>query len=239
MKNKRSKKYFTVLEMLIAMGLLSVIMFTLLSMLDQSQKAMTKGVSRLNVVEEARVVLDQIENDITCVDYAEAVLKDPLRVKKPQDDVLFVANGGESLTVYTTRTGSLPILCRVTYEKRGYNLHVITKEYDMADKSFKTPKNEDPDKGRILLTNVLAFKVHVWKYDNLGKENEYPQQVNIELQLIDDETRQLGYSSAKDSIEKPINVTEIENKIGTDAFKARAARFSRVVSLPPPASSND
>ena len=64
MKNNKTKRYFTVLEMLIAMGLLSVIMFTLLSMLDQSQNVMTRGVSQLNVVDEARVVLDQIENDI-------------------------------------------------------------------------------------------------------------------------------------------------------------------------------
>ena len=73
--NQRS---FTILEMLVALGLLSVIMFSLLSMLDQSQKAMEKGVSQMDVMEEARTVLDQIKNHVICVDYKGAVEKDAI-----------------------------------------------------------------------------------------------------------------------------------------------------------------
>lgn len=233
MKNKRSKKYFTVLEMLIAMGLLSVIMFSLLSMLDQSQKAMSKGMSRLNVTDEARIVLDQIENDITCIDYKNALLKDAHNVSHPQDDVLKKTARGFS--IYTTRPGRLPLLCKISYEKEGYKLVVKTKTYDEKKKSWVTPENED-ENGRILLTNVLAFNVHIEKYQNLGDENKYPQKVTVEIQLIDDDTRKLGYSGPEDSQNKPINEEKIIKKIGEDAFKARAARFSRVVSLEPPES---
>ena len=233
MKNNKTKRYFTVLEMLIAMGLLSVIMFTLLSMLDQSQNVMTRGVSQLNVVDEARVVLDQIENDITCVDYKNAKLKDSHNVTHPQEDVLVKTSRG--FMVYTSRPGRLPLLCRISYEKVGYKLVVKTKTYDEKNKSWVTPENED-DNGRTLLTNVLAFNVHIEKYQNLGDENKYPQKVTVELQLIDDETRRLGYSNIEDKKNKPINVEKIKNKIGEDAFEARAARFSRVVSLEPPES---
>lgn len=233
MKNNKTKRYFTVLEMLIAMGLLSVIMFTLLSMLDQSQNVMTRGVSQLNVVDEARVVLDQIENDITCVDYKNAKLKDSHNVTHPQEDVLVKTSRG--FMVYTSRPGRLPLLCKISYEKEGYKLVVKTKTYDEKNKSWVTPENED-DNGRTLLTNVLAFNVHIEKYQNLGDENKYPQKVTVELQLIDDETRRLGYSNINDKKDKPINEEKIKNKIGKDAFDARAARFSRVVSLEPPES---
>lgn len=233
MKNNKTKRYFTVLEMLIAMGLLSVIMFTLLSMLDQSQNVMTRGVSQLNVVDEARVVLDQIENDITCVDYKNAKLKDSHNVTNPREQVLVKTDKG--FMVYTSRPGRLPLLCKVIYEKNGYNLIAKTKTYDEEHKSWVTPENED-EEGRILLTNVLAFNVHIEKYQNLGDENKYPQKVTVELQLIDDETRRLGYSKIEDKKDKPINEETIKKKIGKDAFEARAARFSRVVSLEPPES---
>ena len=137
--------------------------------------------------------------------------------------------------VYTSRPGRLPLLCRISYEKVGYKLVVKTKTYDEKNKSWVTPENED-DNGRTLLTNVLAFNVHIEKYQNLGEENKYPQKVTVELQLIDDETRRLGYSNIEDKKNKPINEEKIKNKIGKDAFDARAARFSRVVSLEPPES---
>lgn len=239
MKNNKTKRYFTVLEMLIAMGLLSVIMFTLLSMLDQSQNVMTRGVSQLNVVDEARVVLDQIENDITCVDYKNAKLKDSHNVSRPQEDVLVKTSRG--FMVYTSRPGRLPLLCKISYEKVGYKLVVKTKTYDEKNKSWVTPENED-DNGRTLLTNVLAFNVHIEPYDieseddkNKDKYN-YPKKVTVELKLIDDETRRLGYSNIEDKKNKPINEEKIKKKIGEAAFEARAARFSRIISLEPPES---
>ncbi|MBE6407633.1 MAG: hypothetical protein E7038_03405 [Lentisphaerae bacterium] len=224
---------FTILEMLVAMGLLSVIMFALLSMLDQSQKAMTKGVSQMDVVEEARAVLDQIENDVTCVDYKNAVEKD----RRSNDPLQFALNNvlvtkDGSLELYTTRAGRLPRFCKVLYRKSGHNLIMETKTYDEKYHSWV----EETD--RTLLTNVLAFNVDVERYSNLG-EYKYPKKVTIELQLLDDETRKLGYKNIQDAEKKKINEEEIKRKIGTDAYKARAARFSRVVSLEPPESISD
>ncbi len=239
MKMKKSKKYFTVLEMLTAMSLLSVIMYALLSMLDQSQSAMNKGMSRLSVTDEARSVLDQIENDITCVAYQDALEKDSHNVSSMQDHVLkTTANGFQ---VYTSRPGRLPLLCKVSYEKAGNNLVVKTSTFDEGDGSWKAPANE-PAGGRILLTNVLAFEVRMDRYSGLGADkdgnaNNFPMKVTVDLQLIDDETRKLGYTSINDSKTKPINRNEIEKKLGDkSAFNARAARFSRVVTLAPPES---
>lgn len=236
MKNRKIR-HFTVLEMLISMGLLSVIVFTLLSMLDQSQTAMNKGVSQLDVIEEARIVLDQIENDITCIDYENAIAKDSHDVEDPRTDVLKVVNSGNSFTVYTTRAGKLPRFCKVSYKKSGYKLLMDIETYDESDGSFR----QEPT--RTLLTNVLGFKVSVVNYESLGAGNEYPQKVMIELQLLDSETRRIGYTKVDDEAERVINESLIKERLGKKdkaageaAFKARAARFTRVVSLQPPAS---
>lgn len=232
-------QYFTILEMLVALGLLSVIMFSLLSMLDQSQKAMEKGVSQMDVMEEARTVLDQIENHVVCVDYKGAVEKDALpQNKDPRQFALnnvLVAQEGPNgrLEIYTTQTGRLPRSVKVRYRKSGHRLIMESSTYDEKDNSWRV------EKPRTLLTNVLAFNVKVERYDenDVGVNATFPKLVTIELQLLDDETRKLGYKSVADAEKKSINEEEIKKKLRNDsAYKARAARFSRMVSLEPPES---
>lgn len=241
MKTTYIKQYrFTILEMLVALGLLSVIMFSLISMLDQSQKAMDKGVSQMDVVEEARTVLDQIENNIACINYKDAVQIDAIpRGADPLNfalnNVLIAKEGPNgSLFLYTTQNGRLPRFSKITYRKSGYKLIMESSIYNEKDNSWKSePK-------RILLTNVLAFGVNVEKYKSEVVGAPYPKRVTIELKLLDDETRKLGYKSIEDAEKKKINENEIKRKLRSDAaFDARAARFSRIVTLEPPESIPD
>lgn len=232
-KNLLKIRAFTILELLVAMGLLSVIMFALTEMLDQSQKSMRLGVSKMDVVEEARIVLDQIENDITCLDYKSAVEK----AKRPEDDPLdfamnntfVVTKNGSTVQFYTTRAGRMPRFCQVKYEYNStkYTLGMSIQTYDESNGTWR--KEAD----RILLTNVQDFHIEPEYYEELGKY-KYLKKVTVELKLIDSETRELGYSTFSDKKEKKINSSVIVRKIGGDAFEARAARFSRVVSLEPP-----
>lgn len=232
--NQRS---FTILEMLVALGLLSVIMFSLLSMLDQSQKAMEKGVSQMDVMEEARTVLDQIENHVICVDYKGAVEKDAIpKGRNPRQfalyDVLKEQEGPNGkLEIYTTQTGRLPRSSKITYKKSGYRLIMESSTYDEKDNAWR------PEATRTLLTNVLAFNVKIERYDenDVGANATFPKLVTVELQLLDDETRKLGYKSVADAEKKSIDEAEIKKKLRSDsAYKARAARFSRIISLEPP-----
>lgn len=225
------KRRFTVLEMMVSMGLLSVIMFALLSMLDQSQRAMTTGVSKMEVTEEARIVLDQLENDITCVDYLSADKKlrdmsETHRISNLKTDVLSVKSDG-AFVVHTSRPGKLPRFCKVIYELDGYELKMNVWTYDDKENSFK---KEDE---RILLTNVLKFNVKVENYELTGYE--YPKKVTVELKLLDNETRRLGYVTKDDRKKRKINIGAITDKLKDEnALEARAARFSRVISLEPP-----
>lgn len=234
MKKMILKKHpFTILEILVAMGLLSVIMYSLLSILDQSQKAMSIGVSLMSVTEDARVVLDQIENDITCIDYQNAILKD----KRPSDDPMTYAlsqvldcsssDDSSDFTIMTSRPGKLSQFCKVRYFKSGFELIMEVQVYDEANLTW------GPKSRQILLDNVMDFNVSFTRYDVSGMP-EFPQQVTIELQLLDEETRKLGYDDYESAKAKNIDLNRIRAKIGADALQARYIRFTRVVSLQPP-----
>lgn len=234
MKKTTLKKHqFTILEILVAMGLLSVIMYSLLSILDQSQKAMSVGVSLMSVTEDARVVLDQLENDITCIDYQSAILKD----KRPNDDPMTYAlnkvldcssaDDSSDFTVLTSRPGKLSQFCKVRYFKSGYELRMKIQVYDEANLAW------GPEKEQVLLDNVMDFNVSFTRYDVSGMP-EFPQQVTVELQLLDEETRKLGYDDYESAKKKTIDLNRIREKIGADALQARYIRFTRVISLQPP-----
>ena len=255
------KQHFTILEMFVSMGLLSVILFALLSMLDQSQKITMIGISKMTVTEEARIVLDQIENDITSIDYPNAIDKD----RDPDDDKDTYAlndvitcdddntsnrkDSGDCLTILCSRPGKLSQFSKIIYEyspsEYKLTLTVVPWEEELVDvvdkKTGKTEKAlvgdwaRDKKEERTLLENVIDFNVSIetYDYDNL----QYPKKVTIEIQLLDDETRKLGYKSYQDAENQKIDMDLIEKRLGAngkEALKARFARFSRVVSLPPP-----
>lgn len=232
-KKVSSRHPFTILEMIVATGLLSVILFTLLSMLDISQKTMERGVSTLGVMDEARAVLDMIESHVTCVDYASYIEKNPenqTSTTNLADSVLF-AKGNKSLTVFTTQAGRLPRFCKVVYELDGNDLIMKVYCYDEQEHSLEG----SPSVERTLLTNVYSFKVNIEKYTDLGDDvPQYPKRVTIELELVDDDTRKLGYKNFKDAQEEVLQIEEIKKKIGEKAFRNRTYHFTRVVALEPP-----
>lgn len=243
MKNKLTPRHpFTVLEMIVATGLLSVILFTLLSMLDISQKTMERGVSNLGVVEDARLALDLIEDHVTCVDYAGYIEKNPDGAINESDSPFEIAarrvlyagseknnsSEGNSLTVFTTQSGRLSRTCKVKYTKRGNELIQEMELYDDANGCWSGESTT-----RTLLTNVIDFKVNIEHYTKLGAVRP-PKQVTIELLLLDDDTRKLGYKSLDDAKEKKLNTDKIESAIGKDALKHRYAHFTRIVALEPP-----
>lgn len=232
-KKVSSRHPFTILEMIVATGLLSVILFTLLSMLDISQKTMERGVSTLGVMDEARAVLDMIESHVTCVDYASYIEKNPENQSSTTnlaDSVLFTTSRGNKLTVFTTQAGRLPRFCKVVYELDDNDLIMKVQRYNEQGHELEKP----PSVERTLLTNVVSFKVNIEKYERLGDNAQYPKRVTIELELVDDDTRKLGYKNFKDAQEEVLQIEEIKKKIGEKAFRNRTYHFTRVVALEPP-----
>jgi type II secretory pathway pseudopilin PulG len=62
---------FTLIELLAAMGVLSLIMFVLISFFSSAQKAWTMSNARAETYENARIALDLITRDLQCAYYEE------------------------------------------------------------------------------------------------------------------------------------------------------------------------
>ena len=110
-RNLLKRKFsFTILEMLMATGLLSLIVYSLLSMLNQTQKTTSLGISKMNIFEDARTVIGIIETDIGAADFFT-----DKGDNYDNNDVIKIEDNGETLEVLTKRMGTLDQLCRVVY----------------------------------------------------------------------------------------------------------------------------
>ncbi len=267
-KTMKLKRHFTLLEMLLAMGLLSLIMYSLLSMLSQTQKSMTVGVSKMNASEDARLALNMMESDLSCIDYSTADdmqmnYKDVLTDLQDSDDgQLRKDDEGRQILfqVCCRREDAYGRFTRITYVfgKPKRPLGMGAAGGDSGDASFYTDDNQSclimkqevwnmergldnsgnykedgwEDYGeRILLTNLVDAYAYGEKADGPGVEGCF-EKVTISLALMDEQTRQLGFRSAKDA--KASYISEkvkknIEKSIGREALEHRLLRFTRAV----------
>ncbi len=180
---RKQIRRFTLLEMLMAMGLLSLIMYSLLSMLGQTQKAMSIGISKINGSEDARLVLNMIESDLQCIDFntAESMGMQQGAVNSPErNQVLFLGDGTKTdhdgdiilISMCCTREGTGGQFGKVVYAVRDTDEEpnrLIMKQAVWDSKNYRNPSNGDPDgtpgstggwdwedEPAVLLTN-LAF----------------------------------------------------------------------------------
>ena len=61
------KKPFTLVELLIAMSVLSVFLLGLMQFYTTTEDVMSAGANRTEMFERARVAMDMMANDITCM----------------------------------------------------------------------------------------------------------------------------------------------------------------------------
>ncbi len=61
---RATRRAFSLLELMVAIGLLSVIVLALYSMFDQTQKALHKNIGQVDVMESGRLAMDLIVRDI-------------------------------------------------------------------------------------------------------------------------------------------------------------------------------
>ena len=65
------KKPFTLVEVLIAMSVLSVFLLGLMQFYSSTESVLSSGVERTEMFERARIAMDMMVNDLTCVYYSQ------------------------------------------------------------------------------------------------------------------------------------------------------------------------
>ena len=68
-KLKKPLKYFTLIELIAAMGVFAIIMLVILTFFSSAQKAMSVSIQRTMTYENARIALDLMARDLQCAYY--------------------------------------------------------------------------------------------------------------------------------------------------------------------------
>lgn len=239
-RNLLKRKFsFTILEMLMATGLLSLIVYSLLSMLNQTQKTTSLGISKMNIFEDARTVIGIIETDIGAADFFTDKGDNYDNNKK----VIQISPDGETLEVLTKRMGTLDQLCRVvySYNKSKYTLTMEVYRWIEDDLAFE----RNPSHKAILLKNVAKFKIDQEVLSAPGEDGSYQQALDglphtliLQMALLDEDTLRLGYKSLKslkdaeeNNEENIVDETRIKKALGNsdEALIQRYQYFTRVI----------
>lgn len=243
----KSKNYFTVVEMMVALILFSVIMFILLSLMTQSQNIMQRGTSKANVFEDAMMVLNRMGDDLTCADFS---LETSAEYLDSDGKIRFSAITSEpsKCTILTRRYEGTSMLCKVEYEVKNNRLVERVYKFESSRNDF----SNEPASEEELLDNIVAFDVIASdasyenqedgenainpdkarvNFDTVDDEH-HPLYVTIRLVLMDDETRNIGITQqdASDPNYSP-SPGDIRSRIGTDMFNARLRVLTRTVTL--------
>lgn len=230
MKKKRDTKHpFTVLELLIAMSLLSIMVYSLTLLMNQSQRAMSLGVGKMDAFEELRLALDQMENDLNSINISSWE-KHPDNLDENGKIITpaFTTSGSDSFTVYANRPGVIPQLCKITYSLKQGGEELPQLYVTMENLTFPgSPKKED-----VILQNVMDFHIFTLppKDGKLAARTPwYPSMVILELAVLDSDTVSLGRADV--SRPEKISESKIKNAIGQDAYQKRWRRLVRAVTL--------
>ncbi len=130
--NLRTLSPFTLIELLAAMGVFSLIMLVLISFFSAAQQAWTSSNARADVYENARVALDLMSRDIQCIYYVEKMT--PFW-HGAYADAGWDKNRNHDVLAFVTSTSSLPNayceskLCEVKYQLACATDHSDT-DYD-------------------------------------------------------------------------------------------------------------
>jgi len=232
------KRSFTLIEMLVAMGLLSILVYAMVSLLDQTQKAMSAGVGQMEVTEDAQFVMDRIARDVQ----NRIPLSKRAAWTSNRTTAVDVADEN-TLVIITTRIKKKAEYCKVTYQwesaytdkaldgigdatsKKTYN--VLTETVDYLDsKDGSSLKTEES----IIATGVIdttGAGAGFYVKDEIKSK----QRLIVTLSMIDRATKNIGYATLND--QKQDKITAKRYNVKTDngtvnLLNTRLKRFSRI-----------
>ena len=200
------KKPFTLVEVLIAMSVLSVFLLGLLQFYSSTETVLSSGIERTEMFERARIAMDMMANDLTCVYYSQT-----------DDDLTpFHHSENKSFEVSTVRPEKLNTTAKtnivgVKYEWNN-SKHSLVYSYDGAGDTFDISKASFSNDTE-LVEGVTDFSVKAY-----AKDKNLPALVVIRMELVDTKTlrRMKANPSAKEAILKNANKREFRRMVVID-----------------------
>ena len=199
------KKPFTLVEVLIAMSVLSVFLLGLMQFYTSTETVLSSGVERTEMFERARIAMDMMANDLTCVYYSQT-----------DDDLMPFSSSGSSFKVSTIRpeklnTSAKTNIVGVQYElKSGKLYYASDSSGDTFDVSKASFGNETE-----LVDGVTKFEVRPVYGEGFKL---LPALVVLRLELVDKKTlnRMEANPGAKATILKNANKREFRRMVVID-----------------------
>ncbi len=203
------KKPFTLVEVLIAMSVLSVFLLGLMQFYSSTENVLSSGVERTEMFERARIAMDMMANDLTCVYYSQT--DNELTPFLPDSETK-----SDSFSVATIRPEKLNKEARTAIVGVKYELKSgsLVYSYDNTGDTFDIKKASFGNETE-LVEGVTDFSVR--PYFGEGKKI-LPGLVVIRMELVDSKTlrRIKANPSAKSAILKNANKREFRRMVVID-----------------------
>ena len=201
------RKPFTLVEVLIAMSVLSVFLLGLMQFYSSTETVLSSGVERTEMFERARIAMDMMANDLTCIYYSQT-----------DDDLTpFEYSENSYFQVSTVRPEKLNTEAKtnIVGAKYSWNTSKQTLVYSYSDKDTFDVKSATFGNDTELVEGVTDFSVKPY-YGN-GKKI-LPSLVVIRMELVDSKTlrRIQANASAKEAILKNANKREFRRMVVID-----------------------
>ena len=202
------KKPFTLVEVLIAMAVLSVFLLGLMQFYSSTESVLSSGVERTEMFERARIAMDMMANDLTCIYYSQT--DDDLTPFRYSENSYFEAA--------TVRPEKLNTKARTNIVGVKYNWnnskHTLVYSSDTTGDTFDV-SSASFGNDTELVEGVTDFSVK--PYYGEGKKI-LPALVVIRMELVDSKTlrRIKANPSAKENILKNANKREFRRMVVID-----------------------
>ena len=201
------RKPFTLVEVLIAMSVLSVFLLGLMQFYSSTETVLSSGVERTEMFERARIAMDMMANDLTCIYYSQT-----------DDDLTpFEYSENSYFQVSTIRPEKLNTEAKtnIVGAKYSWNTSKQTLVYSYSDKDTFDVKSATFGNDTELVEGVTDFSVKPYYGEN---HKILPALVVIRMELVDSKTlrRIQANASAKEAILKNANKREFRRMVVID-----------------------
>jgi len=167
------KKPFTLVELLIAMSVLSVFLLGLMQFYTTTEDVMSAGASRTEMFERARIAMDMMANDLTCVYYSQT-----------DKNMIPFESTGSSFKVATVRPEKLQTSAKTSIIGAQYSWNSGSRKLTYASdgKDVFSVKDASFGGAETLVEGVTDFSVTATPASGL------PETVLIRMELVDGKT---------------------------------------------------